>query len=88
MMTNCTYPEGPSNRAAKALGISTSAYARSRLLEDGPDVLAWRQTYLLIVKSIEVAAIVGVSPDVQEILDNLKSEFEEIAATVFPNPPE
>ncbi|MDT7858190.1 hypothetical protein RQM47_16195 [Rubrivirga sp. S365] len=72
------------DRTAKALGVSTSAYARSRLFAAGPDVQAWRRTYQIILSAIEVAEGLGVSDEVADVLHDLQETFEDVAATVFP----
>ncbi|PAP74560.1 plasmid mobilization protein [Rubrivirga marina] len=69
------------DRAAAEVGMTTSAYLRSRVLGPGPDVAAWRRAYEL-VRELEAEAERG--PVSAERVGRLRAAFEEVALTVFP----
>lgn len=68
-------------RAAAAAGSTPSAYARSRVLNPGPDVDAWRAVYRLVLR-VREAAERGDDP--VETARQVEAEFREIALTVLP----
>ena len=70
------------DQAAAGVGMTTSAYLRSRVLGPGPDVAAWRRAYELLVE-LEADAAEG-SVDAERV-QRAKREFEEVALAVFPD---
>ena len=102
-VTNFSIRLRPSERArvaqaAEALGVSASAYARSRLLGASPDVAAWRGVYQLILGANEGAKMIDLPADTKDappemekvisefrdLLRDLQLGFEHIAVGVFP----
>jgi hypothetical protein len=69
------------DRAAAGVGMTTSAYLRSRVLGPGPDVAAWRRTYELVV---QLEAEAEDRPASSERVGELKAALEEIALGVLP----
>ena len=66
--------------AAEGVGMTTSAYLRSRVLGPGPDVAAWRRTYELVV---ELEAEAERQPLSAERVRAFKAAVEGIALGVF-----
>ena len=66
--------------AASAVGMTTSAYLRSRVLGPGPDVAAWRRVYELLR---ELEAEAGEGPIDLGRVQRLRSSFEEVALGLF-----
>ena len=73
------------DRAAELFGLSTSAYARERLLGGSLNVRAWQRAYRLLLVTVDVSERLGVSGEVSEILADYRSQFETLAATVSIN---
>ncbi len=70
------------DRAAEALGVTTSAYVRARVLGPGPDVGGWRAVYKLVLGLVG-AAERGEDP-VRSAQD-FEAAFKRVALTVFPD---
>ena len=68
--------------AADGVGMTTSAYLRSRVFGPGPDVAAWRRTYELVV---ELEAEAGDGPVSAERVGRLRADFERVALSVLPS---
>lgn len=66
--------------AAKAVGMTTSAYVRSRMLNPGPDVAAWRAVYARILRLAADCDGTSASSRVKAF----KDDFERIARSVPP----
>ncbi len=66
--------------AAEAIGMTTSAYVRSRMLGPGPDVAAWRAVYARIRRLADACDGTPASFLVQAF----KDDFERIARSVPP----
>ena len=66
--------------AAEGVGMTTSAYLRSRVFGPGPDVAAWRRTYELVV---ELEAEAEERPLSAERVRAFKAAVEGIALGVF-----
>lgn len=66
--------------AAEGVGMTTSAYLRSRVFGPGPDIAAWRRTYELVV---ELEAETEHQPLSAERVRAFKTAVEEIALGVF-----
>lgn len=69
------------SRAAEVAGVTASAYARSRVLGPGPDVMGWRAVYTLIQQH---SAAIERGDDPAESARQLERGFREVALTVFP----
>lgn len=69
------------NQAAAAAGVTASAYARSRVLGPGPDVVGWRAVHALIQEH-RAALERGDNP--VESARRLEAGFREVALGVFP----
>ena len=72
------------DRLAEVLGVTTAAYVRSRLLDPGPDVAAWRGAYQLLLSLVEDVAAAGAAPEVVARVREFQEGFEAHAASVFP----
>lgn len=68
------------DRAAEGVGMTTSAYLRSRVFGPGPDVAAWRRVYELVV---ELEAEAKKGPVSDERVGELRAAFEEVAVSLF-----
>lgn len=66
--------------AASGVGMTTSAYLRSRVLGPGPDVAAWRRVYEW-VRELEAEAAER-SVDAERVRQ-LRASFEEVALGLF-----
>ena len=66
--------------AASAVGMTTSAYLRSRVLGPGPDVAAWRRAYELL-RELEAEAGEG-AVDLERV-QRLRASFEKVALGLF-----
>ena len=66
--------------AAEGVGMTTSAYLRSRVFGPGPDVAAWRRVYELVV---ELEAEAERNPVPAERVGQFKAAFEGVALGVF-----
>ncbi|MEM6927688.1 MAG: hypothetical protein AAF602_12215 [Myxococcota bacterium] len=70
-------------RAAAALGLTTSAYVRSRIFSlDESNVGAWRAVYGHLLK-LDEAVAKGVEPS--EAIQEFRKAFRDIARSAFPD---
>lgn len=76
------------DRAAAALGLSTSAYVRGLLLSPGPDVPAWRGVHQLVTSVVDTVEDLGAPDDVLGALRTFHEQFESIVVEVFSEPEE
>ena len=66
--------------AAEGVGMTTSAYLRSRVFGPGPDVAAWRRVYELVV---ELEAEAERDPVPAERVGQFRAAFEGVALGLF-----
>ena len=66
--------------AAEGVGMTTSAYLRSRVFGPGPDVAAWRRVYELVV---ELEAEAERDPVPAERVGQFRVAFEGVALGLF-----